>query len=321
MTCSAKISMVPMIGLAILLLLVAGCGPSQEEMMAKDKLEQARVVYRQAKADPNVTGTAQVPLIDAEKDLQAAENTSDYKKMAHLAYLAKVKSQTAMVVAEGKVADREFEQLQKESNNVILKNKENEIKNKERQIKSKEQEVRNKEQESAEKGRSLEMARVEIEKARNETEQAKNETEQVKAQNAQLIKELSELNGKQTDRGIVLTLGDVLFATGKADLSLSANASIDKLAQFLLNHPNRNLSIEGHTDNVGSDSYNDALSERRAESVKRALVDKGVGTERITTKGLGKRSPVASNATAQGRQLNRRVEVVVLNEEVKSESQ
>jgi len=321
MTCSAKISMVPMIGLAIPLLLVAGCGPSQEEMMAKDKLEQARVVYRQAKADPNVTGTAQVPLIDAEKDLHAAENTSDYKKMTHLAYLAKVKSQTAMVVAEGKVADREFEQLQKESNNIILKNKENEIKSKERQIKSKEQEVRNKEQESAEKERSLEMARVEIEKARNETEQAKNETEQVKAQNAQLIKELSELNGKQTDRGIVLTLGDVLFATGKADLSLSANASIDKLAQFLLNHPNRNLSIEGHTDNVGSDSYNDALSERRAESVKRALVDKGVGTERITTKGLGKRSPVASNATAQGRQLNRRVEVVVLNEEVKSESQ
>lgn len=315
MTCSASISIVRRIGLTIpLFLFIAGCGPSQEEIMAKDKLEQARVVYRQAKENPDVTGTAQVPLIDAENELQAAEKTTDYKQMEHLAYLAKIKSQTAIVMAEGKVADRDLEQLQKESNEVILKKKEQEIKGEQQVIKSKEREIRSKEQESAEKGRNLEIAK-------NEIENAKKEAEQAKAQNAQLMKELSELNGKLSDRGIVLTLGDVLFTTGKADLSPPANASIDKLAQFLMNHPDRNLSIEGHTDSVGSDSYNDALSERRAESVKTALVARGVSAERITAKGLGKRFPVASNSTAQGRQLNRRVEVVVLNKGVKSEPQ
>jgi outer membrane protein OmpA-like peptidoglycan-associated protein len=315
MTCSASKSMVRRICLTIpLFLFIAGCGPSQEEMMAKDSLEQARVVYRQAKANPNVTGTAQVPLIDAEKELQAAEKTTDYKEMALLAYMAKKKSQTAIVMAEGKVADRELEQLQKESNAAILKKKEHEIKSKEQEVKNKEREIQNKERESAEKGRELEIANIEIEKAKTEAEQAK-------AQNAQLMKELSELNGKLTDRGIVLTLGDVLFSFGKADLSPAANVSIAKLAQFLVNHPDRTLSIEGHTDSVGSDSYNDALSQRRAESVKMALVARGVGAERITTKGLGKRFPVASNSTAQGRQLNRRVEVVVLNQGVKPESQ
>jgi len=303
------------------LLLLAGCGSSEEETMAKDRLEQARTVYNQAQANPAVTGTAQVSLMEAKKDLDAAENSSDYKVMEHRAYLAQKKSQTALALAEGKSADRDLEHLQKESNDAILKVKEQQMAAKGRELRSAQTaaEMAKSEAESA-KSEAMtaktqaEMAKSDAERAKSEALTAKTESEKTKAENEQLVRELSELKGRQTDRGIVLTIGDLLFDTGKSTLSPQANASIAKLAQFLLNHPARNLSIEGHTDSVGSEAYNDTLSQKRAEAVKNALVAKGVGTERIVTKGLGKKFPIASNETAQGRQLNRRVEVVVLNE-------
>ena len=298
-----------------LLLLLAGCGSSTDETVAKDRLEQARTVYNQANTNPEVTGTAQLPLVDAGKDLRAAENSSDYTEMEHRAYLAQKKSQTALALAEGQAADRELEHLKKESTDTILKAKEQEMAARGRELKTAQSEAERAKSEAESARTESERARLEAEKAKAEALTAKNESEKTRAENQQLMSALTELKGKQTDRGIVLTLGDVLFDTGKADLSPQANASIDKLAQFLLNYPKRNLSIEGHTDNVGSDDYNLGLSQRRAEAVKNALVAKGVASERIATKGLGKGFPIASNATAQGRQLNRRVEVVVLNEE------
>jgi OOP family OmpA-OmpF porin len=325
MTCPASKSILGRLTLTIpLFLFMAGCGASQDEMMARDRLEQARTTYQTAKSNPNVTGAAQVPLMDAEKELQAAENTSDYKEMEHRAYLAEKKSQTAIALGEGKAADSEFEQLQKESNRAILNKKEREMAAKGRELDIAKTEAEQSKSEAERSKSESERARTEAftakteaERLKAEAEKAKTETEKARAENEQLMKELSELKGKQTDRGIVLTIGDVLFETGKADLSPRANVSIAKLALFLTNHPTRNLSIEGHTDSVGSDAYNDALSQKRAEAVKAVLVLKGVSSERIVTKGLGKRYPVASNSTAQGRQLNRRVEVVILNEGVK----
>lgn len=297
-----------------LLLLLAGCSSSEEETMAKDRLEQARTVYNQAQANPAVTGTAQVPLMEAKKDLEAAENTSDYQVMEHRAYLAQKKSQTALALSEGKTADRELDQLQKESNDTILKVKERQMAAKGRELQSAQSAAEMAKSEAVTARTQAEIARSDAERAKSEALTAKTESEKTRAENEQLVRELSELKGKQTDRGIVLTIGDLLFDTGKSSLSPQANASISKLAQFLLNHPARNLSIEGHTDSVGSEAYNDVLSRKRAEAVKNALVAQGVGAERIVTKGLGKRFPIASNETAQGRQLNRRVEVVVLNE-------
>jgi outer membrane protein OmpA-like peptidoglycan-associated protein len=304
-----------------LFLLLAGCGSSQEESMAKDRLEQARTVYNQAQADPAVTGTAQLPLMEAKKDLEAAENTSDYKVMEHRAYLAQRKSQTALALSEGKRADRDLEHLQKESNETVLRVKEQQMAAKGRELRSAQTaaEAAKSEAESAKTEAmtaktQAEIAKSDAERAKTEALTAKTESEKAKAENEQLMRELSELKGKETDRGIVLTIGDLLFDTGKATLSPQANGIISKLAQFLLNHPGRNLAIEGHTDSVGSEAYNDALSQRRAEAVDRALVAKGVDSGRIVAKGLGKKFPIASNETAQGRQLNRRVEVVVLNE-------
>jgi len=150
---------------------------------------------------------------------------------------------------------------------------------------------------------------------------AKADAEQAKADADKLTRELSDLKAKQTERGMVLTLGEVLFALGKSDLTAKAVQSVDKLAEFLLKYTNRNVLIEGHTDSTGSDQLNMTLSQNRADAVKAALTAKGVPEGRITTKGYGKKYPMASNDTPSGRSQNRRVEVLILNEGVKPETQ
>lgn len=119
------------------------------------------------------------------------------------------------------------------------------------------------------------------------------------------------VHAKKTKRGLVFTLGSVLFATDKENLNGNARNSVHELSSYLQDHPSRNIRIEGYTDSTGSNKYNQALSVRRALAVKAALVKEGVRKERIQTKGYGPHFPVATNKTADGRQLNRRVEVVI----------
>ena len=130
-------------------------------------------------------------------------------------------------------------------------------------------------------------------------------------QASRLQDEIQQLKAKPTDRGLVLTLGDVLFDTGRSELNSGASRKLDQLAQFLAAHPDRRVQIDGFTDSVGTDSYNQELSQRRADSVKTALLTRGVDPSRISTEGYGKAFPVASNTDSGGRQLNRRVEVVI----------
>ncbi|MFZ0257434.1 MAG: OmpA family protein [Gammaproteobacteria bacterium] len=129
----------------------------------------------------------------------------------------------------------------------------------------------------------------------------------------ELEQELADLRTKRTSRGIVVTLDSVLFEFNKATLKPGAQREISRLASVLTDHPDRNLIVEGHTDSVGSDNYNQRLSQQRAQSVKDALIRQGVNPNRITATGYGEAYPVASNNTAAGRQQNRRVEVIVLN--------
>lgn len=124
-----------------------------------------------------------------------------------------------------------------------------------------------------------------------------------------------ELNAKPTDRGSVVTFGDVLFDLNKADLKPAAAVNIQRLAAFLKEHPERQILIEGFTDSTGSDSYNLALSQQRADSVRHALVREGVEQSRITAQGLGKAHPVSDNDTPASRAMNRRVEVTIANDE------
>ena len=128
---------------------------------------------------------------------------------------------------------------------------------------------------------------------------------------ASLAADLATLQAKQTDRGVVVTLGDVLFASGKSELQGSADRSIDTLANFLKSHPERTVRVEGFTDGIGGTAINQGLSERRASSVADALTRRGIDSQRIRAEGYGQSYPVASNATSTGRQGNRRVEVVI----------
>ena len=126
-----------------------------------------------------------------------------------------------------------------------------------------------------------------------------------------LRSELEALQAVDTDRGMVITLGDVLFSTGKADLQPGAMSTIERLALFMAEYPAKTVLIEGYTDDVGSENFNLGLSERRAASVRDALLAAGVSPLRISTIGYGEARPIASNSTPEGRQLNRRVEIVI----------
>jgi outer membrane protein OmpA-like peptidoglycan-associated protein len=378
-----------LIPLILLVFIVTGCS-SLQEIRAKKSLETATAAYAKAKADPNVETYAKAQLADAGRTLQAAGQTKDFKEMAQLSYLSQKKSQTALSIAEGKVAEKEIEKLEKEAADALMQKRvleaqlariQAEIKAKEaeqarlaaakeaataekskkeaeqskalalaeaekaerskseaearareaerarRETEAKARETEQARRETEAKAREAEQARLEskaqaekAEQARREAEARAREAEKTKADVEQFLKDLSELQAKQTERGIVLTLSDVLFAFGRADLSPGAVRNVDKLASFLEKHPERNVLIEGHTDSIGSDEFNLVLSQRRADAVKDVLLAKGISPDRILTKGYGKQFPVASNDTDSGRQLNRRVEVVILEEGVKPES-
>ncbi|MBH3429326.1 OmpA family protein [Pseudomonas alkylphenolica] len=134
------------------------------------------------------------------------------------------------------------------------------------------------------------------------------------ARDAQIRKLQDSLNAKQTDRGTLVTFGDVLFDFDKATLKSSALPNVTTLARYLQENPDRKVIVEGYTDSKGSASYNQSLSERRAASVRAALVRAGVEPTRVVAQGYGKEYPVADNTSNSGRAQNRRVEVTISND-------
>jgi outer membrane protein OmpA-like peptidoglycan-associated protein len=145
--------------------------------------------------------------------------------------------------------------------------------------------------------------------ARSSMAEARHEADELQHQ-------IKDMQARVTDRGLVLTLGDVLFASGAANLNFSGNGHLDKLAVFLNKYSDRTVLIEGHTDSIGSEDYNLGLSQRRADSVRSYLVQQGISSSRLSAAGKGKGSPVADNSSATGRQQNRRVEVIIENTRV-----
>lgn len=269
-------------------LFIAGCaGITPQEQRARDSVTKARAALEEAKANPQVASASAVSLYEAEQTLKAAELVEDdAAKKEHLAYMAERKTQLAVVSAERQLAEQEALNLSGEREQLILQRREKEISKAKLTAK--------------EKAAALEKAR----------EEAKQKTAEV----AQLKAEVEELKAKPTDRGMVITLGDILFATNRAILAPGAEKDIDQLGRFMKKYPTRKIVIEGHTDSRGKSEYNLALSKRRADAVKKALVAKGIDESRIETKGYGETSPVANNKTAAGRQQNRRVEVIILED-------
>ena len=182
--------------------------------------------------------------------------------------------------------------------------------------------------------RAQELARSDVEAARLAAEQARRdaaaamnaaERERLAAaaarEDALLARQqlehmqtmITDLEAEQTERGLVVTIDDVLFEVDRAELKPGARRQLSQLAQALREYPDTAVAIEGHTDSTGSDRYNQDLSERRAAAVRSYLASEGVSQQRLDTLGLGEHQPVASNDTAAGRQQNRRVEVIIDN--------
>jgi outer membrane protein OmpA-like peptidoglycan-associated protein len=130
---------------------------------------------------------------------------------------------------------------------------------------------------------------------------------------AALQRQLDPQPARPADPGLVLTLGDVLFTSGRADLKSGAMGNLNELVTFLAKYPDRTVAIRGYTDNLGGEGYNQGLSERRANSVKAYLAAQGVDSTRLSASGMGQSDPVAGNDSGAGRQQNRRVEVTISN--------
>jgi outer membrane protein OmpA-like peptidoglycan-associated protein len=262
----------------ILATAVAACIAACSTPDTIEELETARAIVPQVEASPRA-GVAATDIAEARQALDRANRLADKGgKVADIQYEATVASRNAQIANEKILAAQARDEVEKgtaERQAVLAE------------------------------ARELEAQRS-AQQARAATAQAQSAEERAKA----LERELADLKGKKTDRGVVVTLGDVLFDTGKATLKPGAYSMIDRLATVLKEDPQRKVLVEGHTDSVGSDEYNQDLSQRRASSVQAALFERGVEASQISTVGKGETTPVASNDSPVGRQQNRRVELV-----------
>jgi len=156
----------------------------------------------------------------------------------------------------------------------------------------------------------IQLENMKLERQTVQLDLRADEIERARLETLELQKQMEELQAKNTERGMVLTLGDVLFDVNKATLKPGAERNIDKIGEFMNNYPERVAIVEGHTDSMGDDDYNMDLSRDRAATVRTALLQRGVDLSRITIQGFGESLPVASNDTSVGRQENRRVEII-----------
>jgi len=249
-------------------------------------LESARAIIQTAEADPNVNKYAALDLAAARGDLSVAEEAASHHNEAQVeqsAYLAAQKARIAEVHAAAKANDARVAAGQIERDQIIL----------------------------AARSREADNAKLSAANSQTVANAALAQRDQAQQEAARAQAELDALKATQTPRGSVLTLGDVLFDTGRAELKAGASRKVDQIAQFLTEHPERRVQVDGFTDSVGPDAYNEDLSRRRADAVRSVLLSRGVDPSRIGTEGYGKAYPVASNDDSSGRQLNRRVEVVI----------
>jgi len=271
-------------------LAMAGCASTPK---SNEALESARSVVQAAEADPNAAKYAAVDLQAAKSNLaiaDAAFTRRDEPNIAQPSYMAAQSARLAQLRGAAKADDARVAAGQAERDSIVLAARTNQV-------------------DSA--NRATNAANRAKDDANRATDDAKIARDQATENSARLQAEVDALKAKPTDRGLVLTLGDVLFETGSATLSSGAGRNMDRLVQFLTDHPERLVQIDGFTDSIGTDSFNQDLSQHRADAVRYQLVSRGISSTRIATQGYGKAYPVASNSESSGRQLNRRVEVVI----------
>ena len=249
-------------------------------------LESARTMVTTVEASPRA-GVAAADIANARKSLDAANRLASAKgKAADIAYEAE-NAVTSAQIANEKI-------LTAQANEEVA---------------------------SGTAQRQAVLIQARERDARRSAEQASNANRQADAAESRadsLEAELADLKLQKTERGLVLTLGDVLFDTGQATLKAGSYGTLDRLAMALREKPGRKVAIEGHTDDVGSDANNQSLSERRAQSVQMALGQRGVSQTQISALGKGEHYPIAGNDSAAGRQSNRRVEMIFTEDQTRA---
>lgn len=263
------------IAASVVAMMLGACAP----LSAPEGSANVRNKLTRLQADQDLASRAPVAIKEAEVAVRAAEVPEKDKKLAqHRVYVADQRVAIAAATAQERRYEEQRVGLARESESARL----------------------------ASRTREADMAHLTANMARDDAQVARLQSEQLK-------RELAELNARETDRGMVITLGDVLFATGRAELNGSAVNNLAKLVTFFNEHPDRTAAIEGHTDNVGSESANFSLSQRRADAVRSYLANQGIAAKRMTTAGMGEGAPLAGNDTDTGRQQNRRVEIIISN--------
>lgn len=254
------------------------------------QLQQARETVSQASADPAVSRYAALELKKATDTLRRADELAAQREspadIDAAAYVAMQQARTAQTLARAasneeaiKLAEAERERVRADANAAAAA-----------------------------------RARSQAESAQAQAAVASAEAANAQAQAAALQRELADMQARPTDRGMLVTLGDVLFEFGRAEVKPASAGALGKLANYLQQHPDRRVLIEGFTDSVGSNAANLTLSQRRAQAVAEALRARGVDPARIDTRGYGEAFPVASNSSTSDRAMNRRVEVYISND-------
>ncbi|MDY0065563.1 MAG: OmpA family protein [Steroidobacteraceae bacterium] len=254
---------------------LAGCSAMPETI---EELETARALVPQVEASPRA-GVAATYVSDARKSLERANRLSeeggDVDEVRYEAQIAALNAQIANEKILTAQARDQIEEAKAERQAVLIEARE---------------------REAQRRAQQAEQAEA---KANEATERA-----------GTLEQELEALRAKPSPRGMVLTLGEVLFDLDQATLKPGAYRTMDRLAKALQHEPDQVVMIEGHTDSTGAEEYNQQLSQRRADAVRTALIERGVRADQIETVGKGEAFPVASNENAAGRQQNRRVEMI-----------
>lgn len=273
---------------------------------------RARANLTELASDPNLANRAPVAMRDAESAVAKAEQSEkDPSETAHLVYLADHKIQIARANAQTNFTEEQRKAISEQNSKIQL-----DARTREADLAKSKNSVLQAQNDSANRRGAELQAQANNANMRNEQLQAQNDN--ADRRNADLQAQLLALEGKQTDRGMVLTLGDVLFSTGRSDIKPGGVSKLNRLTAFLAQAPDRSVRIEGHTDNRGGQELNQVLSQRRAESVATYLTGHGIQSGRVTAVGQGYSSPIADNKTEAGRQANRRVEVIISNPAVAS---
>ncbi len=275
-------------------------------------LNEARNNFRLAQANPQTQSLAAAELRVAGEALAKAEAAlsrgEPLVQVNQLSYLARQYVSLAREVGSRKGAEAEVAAAGAETDQMRLAARTREADNATRAAASATQQAQG-------ATRQAEASQRSAAQSQQQAQVALQQAGDANQRNAMLEQQLRDMNAKKTDRGMVVTIGDVLFDTGRAELRSGGIQNLQRLGTFLKTYPQRKAQIEGYTDSVGSDAMNLTLSTRRAAAVKQALVSQGVEPSQVVAQGFGEANPVATNDEAAGRQANRRVEVVLSDEQ------